>query len=112
MLRHIFVIGLAAAFAGCQSPLRPSEITYEVTGSAERATIAYNTPYGSSQATNVALPWVFAFSAEHQAFLSLSAQVVRGDGTVTVTIRRDSSYWKGATASGTASVATASGSLK
>jgi hypothetical protein len=99
--------------SGCQSLLRPSStITYVVDGSAQRATVVYNTPHGSSRATNIGLPWAFAFSAEPKDFLYVSAEVVRGDGDVTVTIRKGSSYWMGASAAGLASVATASGELK
>ena len=108
----LLVAVLTVSPAGCGSFLSPSTITYEVSGSAQRATVVYNTPHGSSQATNVALPWAFAFSAEARDFLYVSAQVIRGDGGLTVTIRKGTSNWKSSTATGLASVATASGALQ
>ena len=109
--KALLVIAIAISFVGCESQVSPSNITYEVMGSAERATIVYNTPHGSSQATNVALPWAFAFSAESRDYLYVSAQVVRGEGGVTVTIRKGTANWKSAMATGLSSVATASGPL-
>jgi hypothetical protein len=110
--RTLLVTAAAVALAGCESLVSPSTITYVVIGSAQRATVVYNTPHGSSQATNVALPWAFAFGAEPKDYLYVSAQVVRGDGEVTVTIRKGASNWRSATATGLASVATASGPLQ
>ena len=110
--RTLLVTAIALSLAGCESLVSPSTITYEVIGSAQRATVVYNTPHGSSQATNVALPWAFAFNAEARDYLYVSAQVVRGDGEVTVTIRKGASNWKIATAAGFSSVATASGPLQ
>ena len=97
--------------SGCTSPVGPSNVTYEVTGSATRATVTFVNAHGGSQATNVMLPWAYAFNAERKEFLSLSAQVVRGDGTVTVTIRKGTSVWKSAAAAGLSSVAVVAGAL-
>lgn len=104
-------ITLLCGGAGCTSMLRASDVTYEVTGSATRATVFFVNAHGGSQATNVMLPWAYAFSAERKEFLSLSAQVVRGNGTVTVTIRKGTSVWKSAAATGLSSVAVVAGAL-
>ena len=114
LMRHrtLLVLAVTLLLGGCAFPLKPSTITYEVDGSAERATVVYNTPHGSSQATNVALPWAFAFSAEPHDYLYVSAQVIRGEGEVTVTIRKGTSNWKSSTTTGLSSIAIASGELK
>ena len=107
---RIVVITLLCG-SGCTSPLRASDVTYEVTGSATRATVIFVNAHGASRATNVMLPWAYAFSAERKEFLSLSAEVVRGDGTVTVTIRKGTSVWKSAAATGLSSVSVVAGAL-
>jgi len=107
----LVAITLLCGGSGCTSLVGPSNVTYEVTGSATRATVIFVNAHGGSQATNVMLPWAYAFSAERKEFLSLSARVVRGDGTVTVTIRRGTSVWKSAAATGLSSVAVVAGAL-
>lgn len=112
MRRSLLVALLGLSLGGCEGPLRPSDITYEVTGQGLRANLVYNTAYGASKATNVPLPWAFAFSAEPKDLLFVSAEIVRGDGAVTVTIRKGTQPWKSASASGTLAIATAAGPLE
>jgi hypothetical protein len=112
MRRSLLVALLGLSLGGCQGPLRPSDITYEVTGPGLRANVVYNTAYGASKATNVPLPWAFAFSAEPRDLLFVSAEIVRGNGSVTVTIRKGTQSLRTATATGAAAIATASSPLE
>lgn len=118
----LFVLSLAAAaFAGCKSgdtssPTGPSTTTsnieYRVTGSSvNRVSLTYQASTGSTQQiSSQALPWSFTRTASSGDFLYVSAQIIDGTGSVTVTIFRNGSQFQTATSSGFAAIATASGS--
>jgi hypothetical protein len=109
----VSLAGLACAAAGCDLITGQSNITYEVTGTATRIGVIYENEQGStSQIASTAVPWSYSFKAERHDLLYVSAQIVEGDGSITVTIRKGSSSWKTAFASGLGSTATTSGTLE
>lgn len=98
--------------SACDTITGQSNITYEVTGTATRVSLTYEVEGGgTSQIASAAVPWTHSFKAKRDDFLYVSAQIIEGDGSITVTIRKGTSSWKSASSSGFASIATASGLL-
>lgn len=115
MRRRVGVLGLLAilgmAVSGCgDSGTSPSRsVTYRVTGSAARVDVTYQSGSGaSSQVSNVTVPWTYTWSPKSGDFLYVSAQIVSSVGAITVAIERDGKVLQSGTASGFATIATAS----
>ncbi|WP_164717254.1 hypothetical protein [Actinomadura sp. J1-007] len=79
------------------------EITYRITGSAERGMMTYSTPSGQEQVTKP-VPWAKRFRAKAGEFLSISAQN-EGSGTISCTITVDGKVIKRAKSSGEYTIA-------
>ena len=88
-----------------------SLVTYEVTGTASSASMTYETPGGTSQQSDMSLPWSHTFSAEEGQFLYISAQNQDRAGTVTAAIKVDGVIAKSSTSSGAYVIASTSGRL-
>ena len=113
------IVGLVACLAlvlsavGCRdNPNSPSgQVVYRVTGTATRVDVTYaNSSGGTSQTAGATVPWTYAWSgAKADDFLYVSAQIVSASGSITVTIEKNGTPLQTSTASGFASIATASG---
>jgi hypothetical protein len=84
--------------------LEPSgHVRYEVTGTAARVNVGYeNANGGTSENTNVSLPWSHEWSgAKSGDFLWVWAEIASpGGGSITVTIRKNGGVLKSETVSG------------
>lgn len=117
-MRRIVLVAIALAQLACGSnsaPTNPSlgQIRYDISGTATNVDITYENENGSTSQIGAApLPWSYAWSgAKHGDFLYISAQIVNvSGGAITVTITKDGTLFKSASASGFPSIATASGS--
>lgn len=100
-------------FTGCDSLRGISDIEYTATGvNVSRVSLTYEASGGGTeQIASRALPWSYAFKGKKDDFLYVSAQIIEGEGTVTVTIKKSGQIFKSATSTGFASIATASGLL-
>lgn len=111
--RLVFVLVVLVAFAGtgCNAITGASDIEYSITGvNVQRVSITYESGSGgTSQVSSATLPWSYSFKADKDAFLYVSAQIVQGTGSITVTIRKNGDSFRTGTASGFAAIATASG---
>jgi len=88
------------------------QVKYEVTGTAKTVFVTYvNESGGTSQESNVSLPWSYTFTAKPGDFVYISAQNEGETGSVTVTIYKNGSIFKTSTSSGAYVIAEASGSL-
>lgn len=70
-----------------------------------------NAEGGTSQYSDVAVPWSTSFSSNKGNFVYISAQNQGQSGTVTVSIISNGTTFKTSTSSGAYVIATASGSL-
>lgn len=104
-----FLLATTLLVAGCDTITGASDVEYSVSGGSQRVSVTYESGSGTSQIASIALPWSYSFKAERDAFLYVSAQIVQGDGTIIVTIRKDGKVFQTAQAIGFASIATASG---
>ena len=101
------------ALASCDNPLDSSiNVKYKVTGTADTVDVTYeNSDGGTSQESDVSVPWSYSFTGEPGDFVYISAQNQGQTGTVTVTIYTDGDVFKTSTSEGAYVIATASGSL-
>jgi hypothetical protein len=112
MPRLIVALICCSVLSACDSITGSSDIEYSIQGSAgTRVSITYESGSGVSQIADRAVPWSYSLKAKRDDFLYVSAQIISQTGSITVSIRKGSSTWKTATASGFAAIATASGSL-
>jgi hypothetical protein len=121
MTRGMFTrIAVATAFlpllAGCNlldviTGPGKSDIQYLVSGTAPRVAVRYETESGTSENDSAVLPWSFTRKAEKDDLLYISAQIVEGDGTVTVAIYEGEKLINSSTSTGAGAIATASGNL-
>lgn len=104
---------LFLAFTSCSNPLSNSvSVRYKVSGTAETVDITYeNASGGTSQLSEVELPWSITFEANIGDFVYLSAQNQGDEGSVTVTIYKNGDVFKQSTSEGAYVIATASGTL-
>lgn len=112
----IVLIGLAVIIGVCLSAgnelSKDHDVKYEVTGSAQSVDITYqNEDGGTSQVSDVTLPWSITFTGDTLDFVYISAQNQGETGTVTVTIYRDAEQFKSSTSSGAYVIASADGTL-
>lgn len=114
----LVIIGIAIGVCGksSNSPTNNQPTTYtvkyEVTGSATSASLTYqNRDGGTSQESDVYLPWTYSFTAEAGDFLYISAQNNGEYGSVTTTIYLNGTQVKTSTSTGAYVIATASGSV-
>ena len=88
------------------------QVKYEVTGTAQSASLTYqNKDGGTSQESDVVLPWTYSFEGESGDFVYISAQNSGETGSVITTIYRDGDVFKTSTSTGAYVIASASGSL-
>lgn len=115
LLRLVLLLACASLFgASCDTLTGTSNIEYRVTGfNVQRVSLTYESEGGgTAQVSNATIPWSHAFKAKKGDFLYISAQIVQGTGSVTVTIAKSGETFKTTTSSGFASIATASGALE
>ena len=113
-IRAIAILGLIyLAMIGCDNPLDSSiDVKYEVSGTASTVDVTYeNSDGGTSQESDVEVPWSYSFTGHPGDFVYISAQNQGQTGTVTVTIYNDGDVFKTSTSEGAYVIATASGSL-
>ncbi|MBF9018410.1 MULTISPECIES: MmpS family transport accessory protein [unclassified Oceanispirochaeta] len=97
-------------FAGCDI-LTPPQVEYEISGTATSVNITYsNASEGTSQVSDVSVPWTYSFESTTGNFLYVSAQNQNDSGSLTATIYVDGDVYKTSTSSGAYVIATASGS--
>ena len=88
------------------------DVEYKVTGSASTVSVTYtNRDGGTSQESDVSIPWSYSFKGSPNDFVYISAQNQGESGSVTVTIYKNGSSFKTSTSDGAFVIATASGSL-
>jgi len=113
--RLVFVVALAPLMVGCGllNLIGPgdSDIEYRVTGTAAKVSLKYETESGTSEVGSATLPWTFARQAKGDDSLYVSAQIIEGDGAVTVAIYKDGKLLNSSTSTGTGATATVSGNL-
>lgn len=112
----VVVLAVAIIIGVCASVgnelTKDYQVRYEVTGSASTVDITYqNEDGGTSQLSDVTLPWSLAFTGEALDFVYVSAQNQGETGTVTVTIYKDGEQFKTSTSSGAYVIASADGAL-
>jgi len=101
-----------ALLVGCEESDDSIEVEYRVTGTAVTVDLTIrNEDGGTSQFTDMPVPWSYSFVGEKGDFVYVSAQNQGNTGTVTATIYRDGKQFKTSTSSGAYVIATASGSL-
>lgn len=87
-------------------------VEYKITGSVSRVNVTYtNSSGGTSQESNVSVPWSYTFKGYPGDFVYISAQNQGSSGSVTATVNKDGSAFKTSTSSGAYVIASASGSL-
>ncbi|MBI9099143.1 MAG: hypothetical protein JEY91_11730 [Spirochaetaceae bacterium] len=88
------------------------DVKYSVTGTALTVDITIeNENGGTSQYSDVAVPWEYSFTGWEGDFIYLSAQNQGSSGSVICTIYRNGGEYKSSTSSGAYVIATVSGLL-
>jgi hypothetical protein len=106
MKRCVILLFLILLFVSCT--IEPENITYEITGLAEKVNLKAN----SMHLSHIELPWTYEFSAVIGSSLYLEAQDCTDDPSsisVTVTIYVNNTLFKTSTCSEAACIAAASG---
>lgn len=110
VLAIAIIIGICASAGNELS--KDHDVKYEVTGSASTVDVTYtNEDGGTSQLSDVTLPWSVSFTGDTLDFVYVSAQNQGETGTVTATIYRDGEQFKSSTSSGAYVIASADGTL-
>jgi hypothetical protein len=114
--RIALLLSLSPLLAGCSlvdliTGPGDADIEYRVSGTAPRVSLRYETEGGTSENSSATLPWTFTRKAEKDDLLYVSAQIVEGDGTVTVAIYKGDQLLNSSTSTGIGAIATASSSL-
>jgi hypothetical protein len=105
-------IGIGVCLSVGNELTKEFQVRYEVTGTAETVDITYqNADGGTSQLSDVTLPWSLGFTGQALDFVYVSAQNQGDTGTVTATIYRDNEQLATSTSSGAYVIASADGSL-
>ena len=87
-------------------------IKYEVTGSASSVSLTFeNSDGGTSQLSNISIPWSYSYTASYDTWAYCSAQNQSDNGSVTVKIYIDDVKNKESTSSGANVISTASMSI-
>jgi len=88
------------------------DVKYEVTGTTSKVDITIeNESGGTSQFSDVSVPWIYEFRRISGSFVYLSAQNQLSSGSVTVTIYKNGNVFKSSSSSGAYVIATAYGTL-
>jgi len=112
MVALLLIAALAVAACGEIISTKTHQVMYEVTGTAQSASLTYqNKDGGTSQESDVSLPWTYSFEGKGGDFVYISAQNNGETGSITVTIYRDSEVFRTSTSTGAYTIATASDSL-
>jgi archaellin len=113
VLKSIAVImSLVITFSlnGCGGGLDLQEVTYAMSGTAQKATMTYVYYDGSIGQLTHSLPYTTGkLLFEDGDFLYVSAQNENASGTITVTINVNGKPWRQVTSSGAYVIATAKG---
>ena len=101
---------LTTAACGGSTPVPKPDIfiTYEVSGTTDKASLTYENKDGNSEQKTVRLPWRFSFEAEPGTFLYVSAQNEGESGSVTCKISESNLVKEKATSEGAYVIATCS----
>ena len=114
MRRIKFIVLLVSGLSllSCEMFDSSIEVKYEVTGTASSVDVTYeNSDGGTSQSSNVSVPWEYSFTGNPGDFVYISAQNQGSSGTVTTKILTDGDKFKSSTSTGAYVIASASGSL-
>ena len=111
-MKKVVLISTVFLCFGCELFDTSIDVEYKVTGTASEVDVTYeNEDGGTSQQSNVSVPWSYSFTGDPGDFVYISAQNQGESGSVTVTIYTDGDKFKSSTSSGAYVIATASGSL-
>ncbi|MBA7669777.1 hypothetical protein ES703_77911 [subsurface metagenome] len=108
----LFLLCLSCELTGPSGPTIYN-VEYEVTGfPPNKVDVTFeNESGGTSQYSNVSIPWSYSFEREEGEFVYISAQNQGESGSITVTIYKNNNILKSSTSSGAYVIATASGTL-
>ncbi len=96
-------------FVGCSSNV---EVEYSITGTAKSVSVTYESEGGgTSQESEVSLPWKMSFTGMIGDFVYVSAQNQNSTGSVKCTIYKNGSILETSESSGAYVISTASGSI-
>lgn len=106
-LAIILVLGPA-----CTGLTTTYDVKYELSGTASTVDITYtNEDGGTSQLSDVPLPWTLTFKRGSGQFVYVSGQNQAETGSVVATVYKDGKVFKTSTSEGAYVIATASGML-
>ena len=111
---YSFLLLLLFTYTGCEllQDLFATDVEYTVTGTTTLVDITIeNEDGGTSQFSDVSVPWSYEFQGNSGDFVYVSAQNQLDTGSVTVKIYTDGSVFKTSTSVGAYVIATASGLL-
>lgn len=112
MKKIIFFLIIFLFLACDPNELKIYSIEYKVTGSASRVDVTYaNDSGGTSQQSNVRVPWSYSFNRIKGSFVYISAQNQGESGSVIVTIYKENELFKRSESNGAYVIASASGRL-
>ena len=100
MIRYLLILlfigqSFTLALSGCDLLDGKIDIEYKLTGSASLVDVTYtNKNGGTSQESNVSVPWAKSFSINCEEFLYISAQNQGSSGSVTTRINVDGEKFK------------------
>ena len=115
MIRYLLIflfigLPLTLALSGCDLLDGKIDVEYKVTGSASLVDVTYtNKNGGTSQESNVSVPWTKSFSINCEEFLYISAQNQGSFGSVTTRINVDGEKFKQGSSSGAYVISSSSG---
>ena len=112
MKKYLFIICLFlnVFFSGCDLLDGKIDVEYKVTGSASSVDVTYtNKDGGTSQESNVSVPWTKSFSINCEEFLYISAQNQGSSGSVTTRINVDGEKFKQSSSNGAYVISSSSG---
>lgn len=87
----------------------PRSVTYEVSGTATRASLTYQNASGGTEQADVSVPWKKTISVKAGTFLYLSVQNNTSSGSITCKIMVDKKQFKISTSSGAYKIASCDG---
>jgi hypothetical protein len=106
----LLVFFISFIVSGCDYLDGKIDVEYKITGSANSVDVTYtNRDGGTSQESNVGVPWTKSFNIDCEEFLYISAQNQGSSGSVTARINVDGKKYKESTSTGAYVIASASG---
>jgi hypothetical protein len=121
-MTRILSASILFCFILCSNPYEPLDyseyentdlsVELKVTGTAQTVSITFqNKEGGTSQISDVVMPWSYKYTGYPNKFYYISAQNNGETGTIMITVLRNGATYKTSTSSGAYVIATASGSL-